>query len=267
MHKRPSRTEAVSARRVGGFTLIELLVVVAIIALLVSILLPSLAAARATARRVQCMARLREVGTAISMYGNDWDGYFVPVCRYFTAQEVAENKSYYQPWYWKKVLGRFMGYQLTGAVDPNDPSRPAVQDVQAMKLWNCPEPKPTESLARYGINDWLNKYPPHLGWPTVPIKLTDIPIPSKMIAVADACRDLLDYGYERQWPSYSHSWLYPRHNRIYFNIVFTDSHAEALSPEDTSIIDKLKWDPRIDRNDGNPKLITDPSYWLPGYQM
>jgi len=51
-----------------GFTLIEVLVVVAIIALLVAILLPSLKRAREQARIVQCAARLRVIGQALVFY-------------------------------------------------------------------------------------------------------------------------------------------------------------------------------------------------------
>jgi prepilin-type N-terminal cleavage/methylation domain-containing protein len=61
------------ARAGRGFTLIELLVVVAIIALLISILLPSLSKARAQARSTLCMSRLQQVTKAILIYADDYN--------------------------------------------------------------------------------------------------------------------------------------------------------------------------------------------------
>ena len=54
----------------SGFTLIEILVVVAIIALLVSILLPSLQAAREEAGTVVCMNQIRQFGQGFEYYGS-----------------------------------------------------------------------------------------------------------------------------------------------------------------------------------------------------
>ena len=58
-----------------GFTLIELLVVVAIIALLISILLPSLRAAREQAKAAVCGSQLRSLGTGLASYASEQNGY------------------------------------------------------------------------------------------------------------------------------------------------------------------------------------------------
>jgi prepilin-type N-terminal cleavage/methylation domain-containing protein/prepilin-type processing-associated H-X9-DG protein len=63
-------------RRNAGFTLIELLVVVAIIAVLIAILLPSLSRAKANAVRVKCGANLTQWGKIITMYQSENEGWF-----------------------------------------------------------------------------------------------------------------------------------------------------------------------------------------------
>jgi prepilin-type N-terminal cleavage/methylation domain-containing protein/prepilin-type processing-associated H-X9-DG protein len=91
-----------------AFTLIELLVVVAIIALLISILLPSLNGARKAARATKCAANLRSVGQAFALYlaenraiyppsyvyPTDWNGSWSP-------QDQDTTKSHgYAHWSW-----------------------------------------------------------------------------------------------------------------------------------------------------------------------
>lgn len=64
----------------GGFTLIELLVVIAIIALLISILLPSLEAARQQAKQNACLSQLKNIASSSRTYeADDPSGWGIPV--------------------------------------------------------------------------------------------------------------------------------------------------------------------------------------------
>ncbi|MEX0777844.1 MAG: prepilin-type N-terminal cleavage/methylation domain-containing protein [Phycisphaeraceae bacterium] len=75
--KRPSH----GVRR--AFTLVELLVVISIIALLISILLPALGAAREAVRTTMCLSNLRQLGIAQAGYAATFRGRFAPAALFF----------------------------------------------------------------------------------------------------------------------------------------------------------------------------------------
>ena len=77
----------------SGFTLIELLVVISIIALLISILLPALQAARDTARLAVCKSNQRQILIGIHTYANDYDGLVPPS---FDLTAAGTNPIYFQ---------------------------------------------------------------------------------------------------------------------------------------------------------------------------
>lgn len=65
-------------RHLRAFTLVEMIVVIAILIVLVALLYPVYEKSRERARRVACMANLRQLGIAIHLYSGEWDGKVPP---------------------------------------------------------------------------------------------------------------------------------------------------------------------------------------------
>lgn len=76
------------ARHRGGFSLLDVLVSLAVIAFLISILLPALGSVTENARRVACQSNIRSLGTGVLTYSNDYEDW-LPPSHFLSMQQVG----------------------------------------------------------------------------------------------------------------------------------------------------------------------------------
>ena len=120
--------------RFGGFTLIELLVVLSILGLLVAILLPALAGARATARAIECGAHLQQAGVAMHTYAEDHKSYMVPSAELVTGTLNLGITTDPVALSFDDLLDPYLSNHLSQADEVADHIEPEKQTA----LWVCP---------------------------------------------------------------------------------------------------------------------------------
>jgi prepilin-type N-terminal cleavage/methylation domain-containing protein len=154
------------SRRAAAFTLIELLVVVAIIALLISILLPSLRRAREQAKNTVCLANLRSLGQGVVLYSTDekrLPGALHPAVyrnQGLEGLKLDENRNSIAEATLKYYAERQLTYKLRGVFNDNTSLKGSVTD----KVATCPTLAGMYSDSDF--DNWVIKDNKKLAFPT-----------------------------------------------------------------------------------------------------
>jgi prepilin-type N-terminal cleavage/methylation domain-containing protein/prepilin-type processing-associated H-X9-DG protein len=214
-----------------GFTLIELLVVIAIIAILAAILFPVFAQARDKARQAACLSNLKQVGTALTMYQQDYDERMPSTCNYGRRWT----------WYGKGLAGGCKQDGITASTPINaylganqTPSRYIQELLQPYckneQVWFCPRegndrvsgppawPTYGYNGTSYIFNHGTNSPPKGAGVTVSGLALAAIPLPAEAPVIWD-----MPYWYvpNDQCPDWDAKSAHARG----LNVTYADGHA------------------------------------------
>ncbi len=213
----------------SDFTLIELLVVIAIIAILTGMLLPALNQARDMAKKINCVSRLKQLGTAVTQYVSDYkefypdkvNSYLNPPSYAMGVLQVNDLAPYIgsrRPSNALSGAGTFSSYKNVSYDRIYDATSPA---------YLCPGTDSTDvTVNNFAWNAYI------CGNAKTAIanirKLSQVKGLSRLIVLTDGASQQLDYQTYNQ-PSTSGTRIEYRHGKT-ANILWGDCHADSNRP-------------------------------------
>ncbi len=209
---RPTGGRPLSRRR-PAFTLIELLMVIAIIAILSAILLPALSRGRQSARAVDCLGHMRQLGIAANLYADESEDE-LPRSQHsaFAHGELP----------WERSLAPALGFSITTWTN------------LLTGIYHCSVDRRTAPLS-YGLNVYFELGPDddYEGKPQTWRRVTAVPVPSATILFAETA-STADHIMPNFWVAPSDAVdVASRRHLGRSNYTFVDGHGEARKLEQT----------------------------------
>jgi prepilin-type N-terminal cleavage/methylation domain-containing protein len=221
-----------------GFTLVELLVVIGIIALLIAMLLPTLAGAREAANATKCLSNMKQIGLAVQLYRHESQGRWLPPYLMYDTSEYYPPNFTAQPWpyYFIWLPGRYLKENPEIFICPSDQfvmSRAAqrrwfsgIQDVRYSYAMNGDLPRRISSVYPAGP---FTAVSPHFN----PRSLKGVKDPSRLIVFWET--KLLALGSFTAFSALpdrrqNEAFRFDHGKKRLMGIVFADGHAD-LMPE------------------------------------